>query len=110
MSNPEVMMKTIQTGLRLIVAIAIAGSMMLVQPIANACTGVSLRAEDGTLVYGRTLEWGTFDLLSRILIIPRGHKFVGETPDGKNGMAWTGKYGIALMAAPGRACQVECRW
>jgi choloylglycine hydrolase len=28
------------------------------------------------------------------LIIPRGHKFVGETLEGKNGMAWNGKYGI----------------
>ena len=61
---------------------------------ANGCTGITLKAQNGAIVYGRTLEWGTFDLLSRILIIPRGHNFVGHTPDGTNGIAWTGKYGI----------------
>jgi penicillin V acylase-like amidase (Ntn superfamily) len=27
-----------------------------------ACTGIILKARDGAGVYGRTLEWGTFDL------------------------------------------------
>lgn len=62
---------------------------------AYACTGITLTAKNGAIVYGRTLEWGTFDLRSRILIMPRGHKYRGETPEGKNGIAWTGKYGIA---------------
>ncbi len=63
-------------------------------PVANACTGITLRAQDGAVVYGRTLEWGTFDLRSRIVIFPRGHQFVGETPDGTPGRKWTGQYGI----------------
>ena len=79
----------------LIIALTITlGSIFHLQSSADACTGITLRANDGAVVYGRTLEWGTFDLHSRILIFPRGHSFVGETPEGMNGMTWTGKYGI----------------
>ena len=91
----EVVMKTQQSRLGLIALIMIFSSVVLFKPIASACTGITLRAKDGAVVYGRTLEWGTFDLHSRILIIPRGHRFVGETTEGKHGMKWTGKYGIA---------------
>ena len=88
-------MKKIQICSGTILSTIVCCSLLFVQPIAFACTGLTLRAEDGALVYGRTLEWGSFDLLSRILVIPRGHKFVGQTPAGKNGMTWIGKYGIA---------------
>jgi len=62
--------------------------------VLTACTGVTLRAKDGTIVYGRTMEWGTFDLHSRVNIISRGFKFTGQTPDGKPGLTWTAKYGV----------------
>lgn len=60
----------------------------------NACTGVILTAEDGTTVYGRTMEWGTFDLNSRVAVVPRGYRFTGLTPDGYNGKTWQVKYGF----------------
>lgn len=60
----------------------------------NACTGIRLTAKDGSVVFGRTLEWGTFDLLSRLAIIPRGYEFTGLTPDGLNGKKWQTKYGV----------------
>ncbi len=84
-----------QTSIRFMILIMACSFMIVFQTVASACTGITLRAKDEAVVYGRTLEWGTFDLLSRILIIPRGYKFVGKTPDGKKGMVWTGKYGIA---------------
>lgn len=62
--------------------------------VAEACTGITLRAEDGSVVYGRTLEWATFDLHSSLVVIPRGHQFTGETPDGRNGKVWSGRYGV----------------
>lgn len=60
----------------------------------NACTGIRLMANDKSVVYGRTMEWGEFDLNSRITIIPRGYEFAGQTPDGMNGKKWTSKYGV----------------
>ena len=56
--------------------------------VASACTGITLKAKDGAVVYGRTMEWGAFDLQSRIWIIPPGREFTGTTPDGKPGLKW----------------------
>ena len=53
---------------------------------ADACTGITLAAEDGAVVFGRTQEWGTFDLRSRMVIIPRGYALQTEMPDGKKGL------------------------
>lgn len=64
---------------------------------AYACTGITLKAKDGAVVYGRTLEWGAFDLNSRVVVIPRGHKFTGSTPDGKPGLTWKAKYGVVAI-------------
>lgn len=69
---------------------------------AEACTSFALIAEDGTLVYGRTMEWGAFDLHSRVTVVPRGSKFTGETPDGKPGVKWTGKFGVVALDAVGK--------
>jgi choloylglycine hydrolase len=62
-----------------------------------ACTGISLKARDGAALFGRTMEWGPFDLKSRLLIIPRGYRFTGQTPDGKPGLTWVAKYGAVGM-------------
>ena len=62
---------------------------------APACTGITLRAEDGAVIYGRTLEWGQFSMKSRVMIVPRGYQFGGSTPEGKGkGHQWTAKFGI----------------
>ncbi len=65
-----------------------------------ACTGISLRAEDGTAVVARTVEWALSDAThDRVVVVPRGKKFVGLTPEGENGKKWVGKNGfISLMA------------
>ncbi len=65
--------------------------MGLLAPCALACTGIRLTAQDGSVVRGRTLEFGT-DLNSDVLMIPRGFARVGVTPDGKPGLIWKAKY------------------
>ena len=66
---------------------------------ASACTSIALVAKDGTVVYGRTMEWGAFDLNSRVAIIPRGHLLQGHTPDGKPGLSWKARYGVVGLDA-----------
>ena len=61
---------------------------------AEACTGIRLIAQSGETVYGRSMEWGTFDLHSRVAIVPRGYAFTGLTPDGYNGKTWKAKFGV----------------
>jgi len=67
-----------------------------------ACTGIRLLAKDGATVYGRTMEWGTFDLHSRVAIVPRGYAFTGLTPDGHNGKKWEAKYGFVGLDMLGK--------
>ncbi len=67
-----------------------------------ACTGIRLKAKDGGVVYGRTMEWGAFDLNSRVAIIPHGYVFIGLTPDGNNGKKYRAKYGIVGLDMVGK--------
>ena len=61
---------------------------------ATACTGIVLEGEDGTAVYGRTMEWGAFDWHAKAVVYPKGEEFQGTTPGGKNGLSWKGEYGF----------------
>ena len=53
-------------------------SLFLHQPFANACTGIMLRNSDGTIVHGRTLEFGIV-VDTMIAIVPRGYEFVAQS-------------------------------
>ena len=81
-----------------------AGTLLLASSLTpvHACTGIRLAAKDGSAVYGRSMEWGAFDLNSRVAIIPRGYAFVGQTPDGHNGKQWTAKYGVVGLDMLGK--------
>lgn len=69
---------------------------------ADACTGIRLVGSDGTAVFGRTQEWGKFDLKPQIAIYPRQTSFQATTPDGGKGMAWKARYGFAGVLLLGR--------
>lgn len=58
-----------------------------------------MKAQDGAVVFGRTLEWGAFDLHSRVVILARGHVFKALTPDGNTGRTWTATYGAVGLDA-----------
>jgi choloylglycine hydrolase len=74
---------------------------------ASACTGVTLKAGDGSVVFGRTLEWGSFDLMSRLEVVPRGIAYKTHMPDGKAGLSWTGKYGVVGIDGVGKDLIIE---
>ncbi len=69
---------------------AVAASLML-SPVAEACTGITLTAKDGAVVRGRTMEFGV-DIKSNVMLVPRNFEKVGTTPDGKQGKSWTTRY------------------
>ena len=56
-----------------------------------ACTGITLKAKDGSVIHARTLEFEV-DMNSKVIVVPRGYKRQGMTPDGKNGKKWKSKY------------------
>lgn len=84
---PNSSVRTLLTAVLLACAIA--------PPLVDACTGIVLKAQDGSVLFGRTMEWGSFDLHSRLIIIPRNHKFTSVLSDNKPGLTWTSKYGVA---------------
>lgn len=67
---------------------------------AQACTGIRLIAEDGSVVYARTLEFG-LDVKSEVMMVPRGFARTGTTPDGKEGLKWKAKYASVGMNGAG---------
>ena len=76
-------------------------------PVADACTAITLRAGDGAYVYGRTMEWGAFDLHSRVMVVPRGQAFHSEMPDGQPGISWEGQHGFVALDGLGRTLALD---
>ena len=79
------------------VCASLVGVAMLLVTVAQtvACTGITLVAADGSVVRGRTLEFGQ-PMDSDVILIPRGFAYIGTTPDGEaKGLRWTAKYAAA---------------
>lgn len=79
-------------------AIALALVLVLGHHL-SACTGITLKAKDGAVVFGRTLEWGSFDLKSRIVVVPRAYEFTSHLGNGKTGFGWKTVYGAVGLDA-----------
>jgi len=77
-----------------LLAITLLLTLCLAYSSSFACTAITLKAQDGAVLFGRTLEWGHFDLKGRFMIVPRGYQFTGKTPDNKPGLTWKAKYGL----------------
>lgn len=65
-----------------------------------ACTDFVVQAKDGTMVNGRSLEFG-LDLKSTIRSFPRGQKVMSGAPGQKSGLSWISKYGYLGVNALG---------
>ena len=61
---------------------------------SDACTGISLSANDGSRVVARTVEWAATPMQCGYMVCPRGHTFQSYTPTGANGMKYTSVYGF----------------
>jgi choloylglycine hydrolase len=84
-------------NLKIIILNGILTLICLISANSFACTGFTLKAKDGSVVFGRSLEWGSTAINSKISIIPRGKKFTGTAAQGMSGKKWTVKYGTVGM-------------
>lgn len=56
------------------------------------CTGIRLKAQDGSIVYARTMEF-TAEMESAIIVVPRNYQFIGTLPSqNSEGLTWKSKY------------------
>lgn len=78
----------------------LSAAFVLATSPSFACTGISLKAEDGAAIRGRTLEFG-FPMQSNVLVVPAGKDFTGTLPDGGKGLAYTSRYGLVGANALG---------
>lgn len=88
--------------IKLITAI-IAVFLLFESFVSIACTGITLKSNDGAVIVARTVEWALSNANhNKILIVPRNKIYRGLTPEGNNGMKWTGKYGFVTLTAYGQ--------
>jgi len=66
-------------------------ALVLSQATAYACTSFQVKSEDGTVVIGRSNEFG-IDAKSQIVYEPAGKTFASTSPAGGQGKGWTSKY------------------
>lgn len=74
---------------------------------SNACTGITLKAKDGSYVVARTIEWSGSFLNSQYVIVPRGYKQQSFVPGGTDGMAFTARYGYVGLSVEQEQFVVE---
>jgi penicillin V acylase-like amidase (Ntn superfamily) len=76
--------------------IALIGAILAALPLipSAACTRVLYIAKDGTVLTGRSMDWGE-DLKSNMWVLPRGMKRDGM--GGKNSISWESKYGSLIV-------------
>jgi choloylglycine hydrolase len=74
--------------------------VLALAPAAQACTTLLLKAKDGAVVSGRTLEFAV-DTKSQVIVIPAGTPMKGSLPDGMTGISYTTKYGMVGANAVG---------
>ncbi len=74
--------------------------LALTAGVSSACSDFQLKAKDGTIVIGRSMEFPV-DLHSRVVIVPRGRQFVSVNDKGVKGISWVNKYGFLGIDAYG---------
>ena len=65
----------------------------------KACTGITLKAKDGSRIVARTIEWGGRNLNSQYVVVPRGYTQQSYIPGSTTGgMTFTARYGYIGLA------------
>ncbi len=75
----------------MIIAAAVLGGVFADR--ADACTGISLTAADGSRIVARTVEWAATPMQCGYVVAPRGHAHQSYTPTGENGLKYKAVYG-----------------
>ncbi len=82
------------------VLVAAACCLVLFLPVADSCTVFRLRADDGSIVVARSMEFSV-DLKYDVIVVPRNKAGASPAPDGTAGLTWTTRYGYVGVATFG---------
>jgi len=67
---------------------------------AMACTDFVIKAKDGTIVGGRSMDFAVEDQ-AKATVYPRGRKWASEAPGKKQGLQWTQRNGFVAFSVFG---------
>lgn len=90
MTKPHIdllLARTLKAGRTVLAAVTVLAAL---DASALACTGIQLTTKDGSVVNGRTVEFGV-QIDTSVVLVPRGHSFTGATPAG-GGLKYAAKY------------------
>ena len=66
---------------------------------ADACTGITLKSKDNSVIVARTIDWSGSEMDNMYTIVPRNHTQQSLLPNnGTDGMRFTSKYGYVGLA------------
>lgn len=70
-------------------------------PETEACSVFRVMAKDGTIISGRTMEFG-HDMGYAAIVVPRNKNFTSPAPDGIAALKWKTKYGYVASNVLGK--------
>ena len=83
-------------NLRARIAVVAVLAVLTAPAPADACTRALYVSKDGTVITGRSMDWGE-DMMSNMWVLPRGMQRDGR--GGKNTISWVSKYGSLIVTA-----------
>ena len=89
-------MRTIDSCQKFLAVLVAATLVSATSRPTEACTRALYVAKDGTVIVGRSMDWGE-DMHSNMWVLPRGMKRDGR--GGKNTISWESRYGSLIVTA-----------
>lgn len=88
-------------------AIFIASLGLASQIPANACTGITLKSKDNSVIAARTIEWAESVMNNLYVVVPRNQELQSLTPSGMDGVKFKSKHGYVGLAVEQKEFMVE---
>ena len=88
-------------------AIFIASLGLASQIPVNACTGITLKSKDNSVIAARTIEWAESVMNNLYVVVPRNQELQSLTPSGMDGVKFKVKHGFVGLAVEQKEFMVE---
>ena len=88
-------------------AIFIISLGLISQIPTNACTGITLKSKDNSVIAARTIEWAESVMNNLYVVVPRNQELQSLTPSGMDGVKFKSKHGYVGLAVEQKEFMVE---
>jgi choloylglycine hydrolase len=85
---------------KIMIIVSVACLFVLSAFSADSCTVFRLKANDGSIIVGRSMEFAV-DLKYDAVVVPRNKAYVSFAPGGKEGLSWKTRYGYVGIGSFG---------